>query len=433
MARRRAALHLAERPELELSLERPRNRLIWTLGLGAFGLAWSITTVAAYLPPVLENFTDSSTLIGLVLAAEGVFAFFLPLLVGPMSDATQMSLGRRRPFMLLALGPMAVSLSLVAFTHSFVGTTAALFAFFFAYYIYEPPYRGLYPDLLPATYFGRAQGVQHLFRGVALGGALVGGGFLFSVWEPFPFVLAAGITLFACGAVVLLVNEPPAGPPQYERLRTFLAAPWRVVRRERNVRHFLIANTAWEATFAGMRTFVVLYIIKGLGQPLYVSATVLAVVAAGYVLSAAIATRFGDHWGLGNVILGASVVYGLGLLGAGFATTWHWWFYGFIFPVAMAGGTVMTLAWALLFKVIPATDRGTITGLATTTKGIGLIIGPLAAGAAIDILHPYLSATDGYAALWPTMAVPILAAIPFVLRLAEAEAGATGRATRFSG
>jgi MFS family permease len=427
MARRRAALHVVERPELELSLERPLNRLLWFLGIGAFGLAWSITTVAAYLPPLLQKYTDSSTLVGLVLAAEGVFAFFLPLLVGPMSDATQMSLGRRRPFMLLALGPMAVSLSLVAFTNSFVGTAAALFAFFFAYYIYEPPYRGLYPDLLPDTYFGRAQGVQHLFRGVALGGALVGGGFLLRVWEPFPFVLAAGITLLACGAVVLLVNEPPAGPPQYERLRTFLAAPWRVVRREKNVRHFLIANTAWEATFAGMRTFVVLYIIKGLDQPLYVSATVLAVVAGGYVVSAAIATRFGDHWGLGNVILGASFVYGLGLLGAGFATTWHWWFYGIIFPVAAAGGTVMTLAWALLFKVIPSTDRGTITGLATTTKGIGLIIGPLAAGGAIDILRPYLSATDGYAAVWPAMAVPILAAIPFVVRLAEAEASGSRR------
>jgi MFS family permease len=433
MARRRAALHVVERPELELSLERPLNRLLWFLGFGAFGLAWSITTVAAYLPPLLEKYTDSSTLVGLVLAAEGVFAFFLPLLVGPMSDATQMSLGRRRPFMVLALGPMAVSLSLVAFTHTFIGTALALFAFFFAYYIYEPPYRGLYPDLLPDTYFGRAQGVQHLFRGAALGGALVGGGFLLSVWEPFPFVLAAGITLLACGAVVLLVDEPPAGPPQYERLRTFLAAPWRVVTRERNVRHFLIANTAWEATFAGMRTFVVLYIIKGLDQPLYVSATVLAVVAGGYVVSAAIATRFGDHWGLGNVILGASFIYGLGLLGAGFATSWHWWYYGFIFPVAMAGGTVMTLAWALLFKVIPSTDRGTITGLATTTKGIGLIIGPLAAGAAIDILRPYLSATDGYGAVWPTMGVPILAAIPFVLKLAEAEAGVTGRATRSPG
>lgn len=428
MGRRRAQLQLVERPELELSLDRPLAGLIWSLGLGAFGLAWSITTVAAYLPPVLEKFTDSSTLIGLVLAAEGVFAFFVPLLVGPMSDATQMSLGRRRPFMVLALGPMAVSLALVAFMHSFIGTALALFAFFFAYYIYEPPYRGLYPDLLPHTYFGRAQGVQHLFRGAALGGGLVGGGFLLHVWEPFPFVLAGGITLVACGAVVLLVREPPAGPPHYERLRTFLAAPWRVVRRDRTVRRFLIANTAWEATFAGMRTFVVLYILKGLDESLYVSSTVLGAVAFGYVISAAVATRFGDHWGLGNVILGASVVYGLGLLSAGFATNWHWWYYGLVFPVAMAGGTVMTLSWGLLFKLIPATDRGTITGLATTTKGIGLIVGPLAAGAAIDIFRPYLSATDGYAAVWPVVAIPVLAVIPLVVRLADAEA--RGRATR---
>jgi MFS family permease len=424
---RRAQLQLVDRPERELSLERPLTRLMWTLGLGAFGLAWSITTVAAYLPPLLRQYTDSSTLIGLVLAAEGGFAFLLPLLVGPMSDATRMSLGRRRPFMLLALAPMAASLALIAFMHSFGATTLALFAFFFAYYIYEPPYRGLYPDLLPDTSFGRAQGVQHLYRGVALGGALVGGGFLLDVWQPFPFILAAGITLLACGAVVVLVREPPAGPPEYERLRTFLAAPLRVVRRERDVRSFLVANTAWEATFAGMRTFVVLYIIDGLNQPLYVSSTVLAVVAAGYVLAAGIATRFGDHWGLGNVILGASVVYGLGLLGAGFATTWHWWYYGLIFPVAMAGGTVMTLAWGLLFKLIPAGDRGTISGLAVTTRGLGLVIGPLTAGAAIDILRPYLSSTDGYAAVWPMMAIPILAAIPFVIRLAEAEAKGMAR------
>jgi MFS family permease len=193
------------------------------------------------------------------------------------------------------------------------------------------------------------------------------------------------------------------------------------------VRRFLIANTAWEATFAGMRTFVVLYIIRGLDESLYVSSTVLGVVALGYVLAAAIATRFGDTWGLGNVILGASVVYGLGLLSAGFATTWHWWYYGLIFPVAMAGGTVMTLAWGLLYKVIPATDRGTITGLATTTKGIGLIVGPLLAGAAIDISARYLSSTDGYAALWPAVALPVLAVLPLVVSLAEAESQASGQ------
>jgi MFS family permease len=411
-------------------LERPAPGLLWSLGLGAFGLAWSITTVAAYLPPVLREFTDSRTLIGLILAAEGAFAFFMPLFIGPLSDATQLPLGRRRPFMLLALAPLAFCLALLPFMPGFRATALALFGFFFAYYIYEPPYRGLYPDRVPESYFGRAQGVQHVLRGLALGAALVGGGFLLSVWQPFPFVLAAGVTALSCGAVIVLVEEERGEPPVYEQFRSILAAPWRVVRREKHVRRFLIANTAWEATFAGMRTFVVLYIIDGLDQPLYVSSTVLGVVAAGYVAAALAAGRFGDEFGVGNVILGASVVYGLGLVVAGLAQTWHWWYYGLIAPVAMAGGVVMTLAWALLFKVMPATGRGTITGLATTTKGIGLVIGPLAAGAAIDIFHGHFRSTDGYGVIWPVVAVPVLAVIPLVALLAEAEGSLRGRERR---
>jgi Na+/melibiose symporter-like transporter len=286
MGRSRAPLTaVTARPPVALDVS---SRLIWTLGLGAFGLAWSITTVAAYLPPILDRYTDSGTVIGLVLASEGVFAFLQPLLVGPMSDATQTSIGRRRPFMILALAPMALALAALPFMSTLHATALALFVFFFAYYLYEPPYRGLYPDCLSDTVFGRAQGVQHLLRGAALGGGLVGGGFLLAVWEPFPFVLAAAVTATACGAVVLFVHEPPNPKREYERLRTYFSAPWRVVRRERNVRRFLIANAAWEATFAGMRTFVVLYIIEGLDQPLYVSSAVLAVVAGGYVVAAAV-------------------------------------------------------------------------------------------------------------------------------------------------
>ena len=81
----------------------------------------------------------------------------------------------------------------------------------------------------------------------------------------------------------------------------------------------------------------------------------------------------------------------------------------------------MTLSWGLLFKLMPEGDRGTVTGLATTTKGIGLVLGPLAAGAAIDLSHSALGATGGYAALWPTVAVPVLLVIPFVALLADAE------------
>ena len=403
------------------------TKLIWLLSLGALGLAWSITTVAAYLPPVLEQFTNSATLVGIVLSAEGVFAVVLPLLVGPLSDATRTPFGRRRPYMAFAIMPMTLSLVMVTFMPGLAATAFVLFAFFFAYYIYEPPYRGLYPDLLPDSVFGRAQGAQHVMRGGALGAALIGGGVLLGVWEPFPFVLAACVTAVSCSAVIALVQEGHGGQRSYSRFRSYLASPWRIMRSEKQVRRFLIANTAWEATFAGMRTFVVLYIIEGLNQPLYISSTVLAVVAGGYMIAAVFSGPLGDRFGLGRVIFAASVVYGVGLSLAVLAHQWHWWYYALIAPVAVAGGAVMTLAWGLLFKLMPPGERGAIAGLAIMTKGVGLLIGPFAVGAVIDIFQPLLRQTDGYAAMWPAVGIPVLAVLPFVWYLAKAEGPAARR------
>ena len=60
----------------------------------------------------------------------------------------------------------------------------------------------------------------------------------------------------------------------------------------------------------------------------------------------------------------------------------------------------MTLAWGLLFKLTPAEHRGAVSGLATTTKGIGLLLGAPLAGLAIDLTDPYFATTDGYQSLW---------------------------------
>ena len=180
---------------------------------------------------------------------------------------------------------------------------------------------------------------------------------------------------------------------------------------------FLVANAAWEGTFAAARTFVVLYITVGLGQPLSTSAITLAVVSGGYLVAALVAGRLGDRIGLAPVIVVASLVYGGGYMVGGLATEWHDWYLPVIFPIAIAGGIVMTLAWGLLFKLMPQQHRGAISGLATTTKGIGLLIGPLVAGAAIDILRPHLASTDGYQVLWPICGLPILAVVPLVARL----------------
>jgi MFS family permease len=398
-----------------------RRGLVWILGLGAFGLAFSITTTAAYLPPLLHRFTASGGLIGLVLGAEGVFALLLSPVIGPWSDSFHTPMGRRRPFMLAALGPMGFCLLLMPFMPTLWTTTLIVLAFFFAYYVYEPPYRGLYPDLLPPSTYGRAQGIQHVLRGIALGAALVGGGFLLKVWHAAPFVLAAFITTGACAVPILFVREDGGHGRVFEGVGAYFKQSWNLFREEAEVRRFLFANAAWEGTFAAARTFVVLYVLDGLHESKSISSAVLGAVATGYVIAAVIAGRLGDRFGIARVIFFASFVYGGGYLVAGLATTWHNWYFGLIVPVAVAGGTVMTLAWGLLFKLMPPEHRGAASGLATTTKGLGLLLGAPVAGVAIDVARPYLESTDGYQVLWPVCAIPILAAIPLVYRLMQVE------------
>jgi predicted MFS family arabinose efflux permease len=316
---------------------------------------------------------------------------------------------------------MGFCLALVAFMPTLWTTTLIVLGFYFAYYIYEPPYRGLYPDLVPSTLYGRSQSIQHVMRGAALGTALVGGGFLFKEWRPAPFLLAALVTTAACGSAIVFVLEQGGQSRVFRGVRSYLATSWSIFREEPEVRRFLACNAAWEGTFAAMSTFVVLYITKGLHEPLWVSSAVLADVAIGYVVAAIAAGPLGDRVGLARVIFLASFVYGGGLLVAGFARHWHTYYFGLIFPVAVAAGMVMTLAWGLLFKLMPPQHRGAISGLATTTKGFGLLFGPLLAGGAIDMASSYLKTTSGYQVLWPVCAVPVLLAIPIVGSLFSAE------------
>ncbi len=402
--------------------------IVWRLGVGAFGLAFSISITRAYLPKLLQDeFTSSATLVASVIAAEGFFALTLPLVIGPWSDTFHTPLGRRRPFMLAALGPLGFCLALVAFMPTIWTATLIMLAFYFAYYIYEPPYRGLYPDLVPPRLYGRSQSVQHVFRGAALGTALIAGGFLYKSWHPAPFLCAAIVTTAACGGAIVLVRERGGESRVFKGVGAYLSTSWTIFRREPEVRRFLAANAAWEGTFAAMSTFVVLYVTQGLHQPISVSSEVLATVAAGYTVAAIVAGPLGDRVGLARVIFVASFVYGGGLLVAGLATKWHVYYLALMFPVAVAAGMVTTLAWGLLFKLMPDEHRGAISGLATTTKGFGLLFGPLLAGATIDLTKPYLSATSGYQVLWPFCALPVLLAIPIVGSLLGIEARVSGK------
>src|SRR3712207_5607973 len=178
------------------------GRLVRTLSLPTFGLALAVSVLTTYAPVLLGKSTDSGAAIGLAIGAEGIFALFLPVLVGSLSDRTSSRLGRRLPYALFAVPLLAIPLVLLPFSSTYAGTVALVSLFFVGYFVYYPPYQALFADLVPASHHVRAQGAQAIMRGLGLGAALVGGGLLLSVWAPLPFLLAA--VAIALSTIVLV-------------------------------------------------------------------------------------------------------------------------------------------------------------------------------------------------------------------------------------
>ena len=84
-----------------------------------------------------------------------------------------------------------------------------------------------------------------MLLGAFAGGALIGGGYLFHLWRPAPFLVAAGIGSPACAVPILLVTEDGGHGRAFAGVRTYAAQSWRVRRTNRERQPLLAAQPAW--------------------------------------------------------------------------------------------------------------------------------------------------------------------------------------------
>jgi MFS family permease len=398
------------------------GRLLGALALPTFALALGMSVLTTYAPLLLGQETSSAGAIGLAIGAEGAFALFLPILVGSLSDRTRTRLGRRLPYALVAAPLLALPLVVLPFAHGYAQTVALISLFYVGYFVYYPPYQALFAELVPATHQGRAQGWQGVMRGLGLGAALVGGGLLLSVWTPLPFVLAAAAVILA---TVTLVRAIGGGERARASVAPTQAAPvdagiLRLVRERPEIRSFVIANALWELSFMGLKTFIVLFVVKGLGESVGTATAVIGVVAGAYVVASAGAGRLGDAVGLHRLMRISLWVYGIGLL-VGAALSSLGPFLVGLPVIALAGAVVMTLPYGLLVGMTPPGAEGALSGLFGFSRALGAIAGPIAVGLAIDLLGPYFPGTNGYGAMWVAIGVPILLSLPFLAGMTAEE------------
>jgi Na+/melibiose symporter-like transporter len=300
--------------------------------------------------------------------------------------------------------------------------------FFAAYFVTYEPYRALYPDLVADDVAGRAQSTQALWRGSGTGLALLGGGLLFSLWRPLPFIAAATILLAAVGTFTVVRlrhrrvsqserREPRSAPAGVGAVgREALGSLRRALREHPALRAFVAANALWELSLGALKTFVVLYLTAGLGYSVGTSSLIVGAVAVVILAAAAVSGRLGDRFGRGRVMHVALWAYAAGLL-VPFVITTPGLIVPFVPLIAFGGGVIMTLPYALLMPMMPEREHGALTGIYSMSRGVGTVLGPLFAGVAIDALKRPLSGTEGYQAMWLVCSLGIVLSIPLLRSL----------------
>ena len=147
-------LHLPRRGETAAQI-RP---LLMLLSLPTFGLALAISMLTTYGPVILIHLVHSPAAVGALIGAEGALALVVPLASGALSDRLPASpYGRRLPFVIAGAPLACTGLAVLPFSTSTAVAAVTVLAFFVGYYVYYPPYRALYADLLPRRLYARSR------------------------------------------------------------------------------------------------------------------------------------------------------------------------------------------------------------------------------------------------------------------------------------
>jgi MFS family permease len=394
--------------------------MVALLGVPTLALALAVTVVTTYLPVVAKGFVGSTLVIGLIVGIEGVIALWLPLLAGAWSDRLRTRLGGRLPFLIGASPLVLAGLAAMGAVDSVLTLAGAALIFFVGYFLAYEPYRALYPDAVGDDVAGRAQGTQALWRGTGTGTALLGGGLLLGLGQGVPFLAAAGVYVVAMTAFSAALarrgipdrDREPAGEGARGTARRVL----QMIRGSGALKAFLVANALWELSLAALKTFVVLYVTQGLGFSRPTAALMIGGVAV-LVLGAALAAgKLADRFGRLAVLQAALPVYGLGLF-VPFAFSAHLAVALAVPFVAIGGGVIMALPYAVLMPLMPDGEHGVLTGYYSFSRGLGTWLGPLLAGLSVQALAGTFAATHGYQAVWGVCGLAVLASIVPLRRL----------------
>ncbi|TME89322.1 MAG: SLC45 family MFS transporter [Chloroflexi bacterium] len=379
--------------------------------------AGSVGTGAFYafnnfvLPPVLKSFGAPDLLIGFLSSTRSLEGALIQPTVGALSDRTWTRLGRRRPFILVAIPLSALFFLAAGSASSLVQLAVLIFLFSIFFNTAVDPYAALLPDIAPLHQRGLLSGLAtatQLISSVALL-LLVASGSGNGAVPAWTYDVVAAILVVSFGVTVLGVRE------QRERTEpapTMARVPWRAslaaVLVHRQAVRYLGTLFVYQFGLNAILPYLVLFITDEIHESqqtgLILSATLLLVMAISAVVFGRLADRIGTRLvlALGWALLAASAV-------AGVLITTLPQTVAVVLLAGVGNGAATAANWPLLTALIPPEKTGVFAGLKAAAESIAI---PLSVVVAAELFLPRF----GYRGIFAMLAINIVLALVLLLR-----------------
>lgn len=430
----------------------------FALTSGTLGATSAQTLMVALLPLLLVEHAPSAVWIGAVIASEGLFSLLLPYAVGLLSDRVPGGLarrfGRRNMFLLISAPVMALGLVVAPFLGSYWSLAAVAFVFFAALRVYVTPLWALLVDSVPEGRWGQVEGVRGVLHSVGLGFGLVGGGFLFDIWQPLPFIVAAALLLAT--TVATYFATPPdslervseaeaeergnrlesddgtaAGENEREKRRaggndsrdgdeddsaadtrardsdSGERSIWRELSHDAPLRWFLIAHALWTAAVDGMRPYIFIFASVVLGVRIAEASALLLVLLVGLAVGSFSMGWLSDRINRPTLLFISALVLGVAMCAGVFIRSVPVAI-ALLLPVGLGAASLISLPYPLFATLVGDRPIGEFTGVFGWAVGLAQLFPPIIVGAAIDLGAGLFPEEQGYPMMWPVVGVMAL-------------------------
>jgi maltose/moltooligosaccharide transporter len=358
------------------------------IGFGFFGISIIWPLFNSLIPPMLEDLGLTAVVVGFIMTWDNILNMFLQPWVGARSDRTWTRFGRRKPWIMLGAPIASLFFILVPFVReNFILIALAILGTNIGMALFRSPTIAYLGDLFEPPERSTANGVINLMGGLGGAIALFGGGALYKLGVPLPFIVGTGVMLLSLLVVLLIVKEPKPidEEAQEERQESFLTSFRNVfAESDKSGIYLLAAIFSWFVAWNAMEAFFTLYARNILDIEVGTGTQMLTAFAALLILfaipSGLIATRIGRK---PTIIIGLCGMF-LGLLVGFFIRN------PTILLITLA---VMGIFWAcininslpMVYDLGTKEQIGSFTGLYYFSSSAAAITGPILAGRLIDL------------------------------------------------